>query len=92
MGRQSVFGWLIAAGTVAAGALAAPDVKGTLRKVAVRALVEGLTLADRGAAWVAYTREEWEDLVAQARYRRTLTKQEQMPEKEGAFQRDSIVG
>ncbi len=92
MGRQSILGWFIAAGTVAAGALAAPAVKGALRKVAVRALVEGLTLADRGAAWVAYTREEWEDLVAQARYQRTLTKQEQMPEEEGVFQQDSIVG
>ena len=73
MGKKRVLGWLIAAGTVAAGALTAPGVKATLRKGTVSALAEGLIFVDRSVAWLAYTREEWEDIIAQARYERSLT-------------------
>ena len=73
MGRKRVLGWLVAAGTVAAGALTAPGVKAALRKGAVSALAEGLIFVDRSVAWLVYTREEWEDIIAQARYERSLT-------------------
>lgn len=64
---------LYVTGAVVIGQTFAPALKKVVRPLLVSALGGALVLSDQARTWTATAREEVEDLLAEARYRKQLT-------------------